>query len=421
GTIVLANAGVSSRLQAGDAFKAVIKLRQLLRVDVAVGDFDYGCAVIKKRIGGAGLEIKDAPEGYLQGKISNDEWAYIKANRLVLLRLMSEKDLWLFSKPFAPPEPAPDWTQIELSSSVQFDTTPHQVEESETAPDGSGVHFGIVISFFERDGDPYFILPQVTSLESIKRQRYTNWTLIAIGDGLQPDAIGRLFLALDTAGVPREKVIFQNMDESLRERNGLQDKPLYGCILWHFAGINAFNLGIELSIRFEQVTHIARLDDDDAWFPDHLGSLAKVYQHSQPQPEVVTTMSIARWDREMINDLKPSYHIVSHIPMPIIPEKDCMHAALSWSIMGKLKELRYRGPEEQHTAQVRVTSGDVDLMRQMASLGDTGLFTGLLVRRASTVYTTPDIKLWLMEKIRGIAIANDLAAFSADEEIRHYK
>ncbi|CAM9716373.1 unnamed protein product [Chrysoparadoxa australica] len=81
----------------GDVFRAVVELRQNPSLNVAVGDFDYGCGVIKVEVNSQPLVVKQLPQHWLKGLVTYDEWAWFKRNRRTLLRLLNKDDLIEFA------------------------------------------------------------------------------------------------------------------------------------------------------------------------------------------------------------------------------------------------------------------------------------------------------------------------------------
>ena len=79
----------------GDGWRAVLALRTRSDIDVAVGDFDHGCAVIRTRPNSDPLsttmaEVDTVPvESDRMRSPSQMSWAKFDANRRQLLRLMS--------------------------------------------------------------------------------------------------------------------------------------------------------------------------------------------------------------------------------------------------------------------------------------------------------------------------------------------
>ena len=166
---------------------------------------------------------------------------------------------------------------------------------------GNAVHFAVVMSFFKRDFDPLFIIPQVTSLESLARQTYPGWTLVAVADGLAPADTAALRRAIALAGIPPGRVRLSGIDARFREERIYRNRdpkfdwdfgaPQAGAPLapppprlgvWKCAGTNALNAALDEAARVPAATHVARLDEDDVWLPDHLANLVSGYSWALP-------------------------------------------------------------------------------------------------------------------------------------------
>ncbi|CAM9796077.1 unnamed protein product [Chrysoparadoxa australica] len=81
----------------GDVYRAVIELRQKHYLDVAVGDFDFGCAVIKVQPSTGMLSLQDIPQHFLHREVTEEEWAWFRENRVELLRILPEEELLAFA------------------------------------------------------------------------------------------------------------------------------------------------------------------------------------------------------------------------------------------------------------------------------------------------------------------------------------
>jgi hypothetical protein len=189
------------------------------------------------------------------------------------------------------------------------------------------IAFAIVTAVFSRPSDPTFQTPCLMSFASITRQTYPHWILVLIGDGLLPQEVGRVFKAAEAAGIPRDKLIFRNMDESLREKHIYSSNDSQA--IWFHSGTNALNLGLlsAYNISPSMVTHIARIDDDDYWMEDHLQNLADAYTEF-PNASFAHSQAIygPRGPFPAVNSTTD--RIFERTPQPC----GLIHATASWSV-----------------------------------------------------------------------------------------
>ena len=169
---------------------------------------------------------------------------------------------------------------------------------------GEAIHFAVVMTFFKRDFDPHFVIPLETSLSSLARQTHPHWTLVAVGDGLAPADAARVLRAVALAGIPSPRVRFANTDARFREERIYRNRdskfdwdfpqpagasppppppppPRLG--VWKCAGTNALNAALDMAEAAAEATHVARLDEDDVWLPEHLANLAAGYRWARPR------------------------------------------------------------------------------------------------------------------------------------------
>jgi hypothetical protein len=83
----------------GDVWLAVLSLRGRMDLDIAVGDFDYGCAVIRKRRNSAPMDAHNlarANSNFFGGGLNTEDadWQVFDANRIQALHLLPQKELY---------------------------------------------------------------------------------------------------------------------------------------------------------------------------------------------------------------------------------------------------------------------------------------------------------------------------------------
>ena len=77
----------------GDGWRAVLVLRAMADVDAAVGDFDFGCAVLRRRPNSDRLDLPGSGGGGVHGSVASMSWEVFDADRARLLRLMDFETL----------------------------------------------------------------------------------------------------------------------------------------------------------------------------------------------------------------------------------------------------------------------------------------------------------------------------------------
>jgi len=120
------------------------------------------------------------------------------------------------------------------------------------------------------------------SVESILKQKHTNWDLIIVGDKYEPfndliSQINEFKLKTDN------KIIY--LDNQMVERDFIQDKNK----LWNSAGATSINMGLKYA-RDNNYIYYAHLDDDDYWSDNHLYEIANIY-NQYPNCVFVNTKS----------------------------------------------------------------------------------------------------------------------------------
>ncbi|CAM9850778.1 unnamed protein product [Chrysoparadoxa australica] len=269
------------------------------------------------------------------------------------------------------------------------------------------IHFGVILAVFERSTDPYFLLPRITSLEGLSRQTFSQWSLILVGDGLTPEAKSRIFEAVEAAGVPAKKVHFGNLPDELREVNTFEPNEKFGkcTTAWCFAGVNAINMALDMAQELSHVTHVARLDDDDVWFPKHLEHLVSLYEQ-EPSTDIAFTLAAYKWTPGKTHKMYlPRRTVTSLEPIPAPPIAcDLVHSVISWDLRGVLGSIRYRGGEEQLASKVprlhgyclparqKVMAADADMWGRMNALVEESSVRSMLLPQVDSIYTVISVK-----------------------------
>lgn len=105
------------------------------------------------------------------------------------------------------------------------------------------------------------------SLESIMKQKYTNWDLIIVGDKYEPE--NELTTIINKYKNKTKNNIYYLNNISV-ERDFVTNN------LWNCAGATSMNVGLNFA-RKKGYKYYCHLDDDDYWTDEHLSSLIEAY------------------------------------------------------------------------------------------------------------------------------------------------
>ena len=150
------------------------------------------------------------------------------------------------------------------------------------------IHFGVVMNWYQPDGDDTFAIPLTTSLRGLKAQTYTHWTLIVVfNQECGDEHVPSFWRAIDDAGIDRKRVVLSGVDTYskhafLNKKHGSVEQ-IFGqdwrndphWYHYEYPGTFARNLAYDIAESLPQVTHIANIDLDDEWFASHLADHAK--------------------------------------------------------------------------------------------------------------------------------------------------
>ena len=168
------------------------------------------------------------------------------------------------------------------------------------------------------------------------------------------------------------------------------------CRCW--AGVGANNVGLDIAYNLSRATHIAKLDDDDFYYPHHLMNLKNAYLTSH---KVGFVFSRARGFQDGTVEYKygfPTYNfqnILQQAPEPC----NLIHSAASWS--KRHVNIRYRIEIDQYNTTRTLSSGcgfnftrftiladDADLFERIGGMVKNNEFISLFVPTAGVLYTT---------------------------------
>ena len=253
------------------------------------------------------------------------------------------------------------------------------------------VEFVVITSIFRREYDPQFIIPQLTSLRSIKNQEVSSWFAILVGDGVDASDQGAVSAAIKQSRLPPKKFLIVNSYQNHREMY-LYDRE----DIWGYAGINAGNLGLVLAYKMN-AKYTVRIDNDDVWLKNHLTNLRVAYEMF-PNATFAFTSASGYLDQPAFpSDSSGAIYLRRPEPCGLI------HATVSWSTRLRIF---YRHEWEQLASPrglqeccgVRCISynvtlpADADLWERVAYMVQTGLAVSVYVGKVDVIYSDVKVK-----------------------------
>ena len=220
----------------------------------------------------------------------------------------------------------------------------------------ASVHFAVVLCLFEREYDPYFALPRMTSIRSLEVQTHPNWHAVIRGDGLAGPALPRAREMLRQSAIPADNIDWANLPTGQREAVRYKgDRHL----VWLTAGAGCLNAALDaIASSHRGATHVARLDDDDRWAANHLQHLAAAFLQV-PAAGFVYTQSAMRLPSvgvrpKRVDTRRPAACTFDRTPcrLLLVPPIPCTmtHSTVSWALDSCAMKLRYRDVEQQLAA-----------------------------------------------------------------------
>jgi glycosyltransferase involved in cell wall biosynthesis len=140
---------------------------------------------------------------------------------------------------------------------------------------------GIVIpTYYRVDGETSKYLKR--ALDSVFNQTYQNFKIFLIGDRYEKlEEINEIVSSYDN-----EKLLFNNL-EIAKERDNYTNKYA----IWSYGGVNATNVGIDISLS-ENYDYICHLDHDDFWLNNHLECINKCINETQSEWMCTTSLYV---------------------------------------------------------------------------------------------------------------------------------
>ena len=290
-------------------------------------------------------------------------------------------------------------------------------------------HFAILMGVFPRAADPFYHVPEMTSLRSIASQTYPHWTLFITGDAV--DAAESLVIRemLNRSDVPNHKWYFMRTRPGTSERWSLKSYDVAtdsgAQLVWMHGGSGSSYKSFRALLkdpRFSHITHLAAHDDDDIWYNHHLELHAKAYDET-PNASFV----FSQGHNHPVGVLPPS-HLIAQLPSTgsttmegsnrslfhLSPPYPCylVRATHSFRLASPIGALRYR--QLSHQFRVRRSPhywnpfkrcmffingldrgylpGDLDMYDQIWNLVEKKQVTSVAALNISGMHTTKEYK-----------------------------
>lgn len=178
------------------------------------------------------------------------------------------------------------------------------------------------------------------SIPSILNQTYQDWECIIVGDGTDDhtEEVIRSFNDPRFTYFNNPEPYYRSVDPAV----GM------GSRFWHIAGCYAMNAALDLC----QGEFVARLDQDDAWLPNHLENHLNALENNPGLDVVYSTALLFYQDR-------PGHPMGMKLGLPFDHHRlidqwsnYIIHASIMWRNSEKIKHLRYsddtRLPADYH-------------------------------------------------------------------------
>ena len=126
----------------------------------------------------------------------------------------------------------------------------------------------LIPTYMRKDGSTPKYLTR--SLDSVFNQTHQDFKIYLIGDKYEnEEEVKNILSKYDS-----EKIFFKNLDVA-KERDSYTNK----WAIWSYGGVNALNVGIDISLS-EGNNYICHLDHDDYWENNHLELINKCIEET---------------------------------------------------------------------------------------------------------------------------------------------
>jgi glycosyltransferase involved in cell wall biosynthesis len=170
----------------------------------------------------------------------------------------------------------------------------------------------VISTYYRKDGTTAKYLKQ--SLDSVFNQTHQDFKIYLIGDRYEKkDEIDKIISLYD-----KEKLFFKNL-EIAKERDFYKDK----WAVWSYGGVNATNIGIDISVS-EGNYYICHLDHDDYWSPNHLEIINNCIEETNSDWICTKSMYVGNRILPSINSIEKYVYFLP-LPEGLIHSSVCMN------------------------------------------------------------------------------------------------
>eukprot|EP01102_Stenamoeba_stenopodia_P014659 TRINITY_DN4893_c0_g1_i2.p1 TRINITY_DN4893_c0_g1~~TRINITY_DN4893_c0_g1_i2.p1 ORF type:complete len:494 (+),score=72.31 TRINITY_DN4893_c0_g1_i2:60-1541(+) len=206
------------------------------------------------------------------------------------------------------------------------------------------LRFAVVVATYRRSKNGRAFSDYINNvILNLKRQTYPHWKLFLIGDHYDVDEEFHQLASLSPNNAENDQEEDEEAKRKIRAVNlpwaAEREGTLVGAELWNSGGVHAVNIGLNLA-QEEGFTHVAHLDDDDSWHPEHLEELARAYMDF---PDATMAYSKAFYSGIGGAPFPPDVVKRSYNNLYITPAY-AIHSSASWR--SELLPLRYQTTHE---------------------------------------------------------------------------
>lgn len=179
------------------------------------------------------------------------------------------------------------------------------------------INFGIKIATFNKENGQTPSLFKET-IQSLMNQTYKNWNLYLIGDDYEPQEEFDMLASF----VPKDKIKSLNVKLN-PERKNFPKEVFHYC-----GGTNATNYTLDWMAK-DGISHLAILDHDDIWEPNHLEVLKNAY-YNYPEAYFIYTKGYHNGFKREVPNIPQTFEVkYDNLPPQL---NDILHSSVSWRL-----------------------------------------------------------------------------------------